>query len=171
MDSSTALLGIIVGAILGGAGKILFDYYQRIQCRNAIAAAIGAEISSIINNARLRQLPEHFRNLVPLLRGDAPPPAPWIFFDPSVDPSPVAKAHIDRIGELGPRLAARVVTFYGRQLALRTEIHILDSGVYNAEPLKAAAHIERALALWDTIVPLCDPLIADLFALSGEKPD
>jgi hypothetical protein len=61
MDAGTALLGIILGAILGGAGKNFFDYYQRDQERKSIAAAVAAEITAVLTSAEMKQMPQYFR--------------------------------------------------------------------------------------------------------------
>jgi hypothetical protein len=56
MDGTETLLGILLGAILGGGGKIFFDQYQRIQERKSVAAALAGEISGILHNAQVKGL-------------------------------------------------------------------------------------------------------------------
>jgi len=71
---------------------------------------------------------------------------------------------------LGPKQAAGVVQFYALFEAMRTEAIILARGDHDDDPVKAAKAIERALALWEQIEPSAQPLIDDLFGLSGEQP-
>jgi hypothetical protein len=171
MDPTGYIVAAIFGAILTGGFSIILNQIKERNDRRALASAVAAEISGIVNNVKTRGLDGYFRALVPLLQSDTPPAPPWAHFNAQHDSCPVYKAYLAKLGILGPHLSGRVVRFYALFEAVRTEIIILASGAYDAEPKKAAKLVERALTLWDQIEPLALPLIADLFALSGERPD
>jgi hypothetical protein len=164
------ILGIILGAILGGAGKVVFAHYERIQERNGIAAALAGEISAVLNNADLKMMPAYFAGLAVQLRGPTPPLPPWIIIDLTYEPTPIAKAYIGRIGALGPKLAQRVAHWYSLYGAVLLETKILASGMHDADPLGAARRIDGGLALWARAEADAKDLIAALMALSGEQP-
>jgi hypothetical protein len=169
-DNPLYLLTLVVVALIALAAGMLVERYRRQDDRRGIASAFAGEISGILKNAETRKLPAYFRALAPLLKSSTPPPPPWLFFDTTYEQAPVAKAYIDRVGMLGPRLAGRVVEFYHLYSAVILEVKILAAGVYNGDPLKAAGHIERTLDLWNEVQPLMRPLIAELFSVSGEQP-
>lgn len=160
------ILGIILGAILGGVGKIVFEAYKRRQDRKTVAAAIAGEISATIRNANLKQLPAYFQDLSANLKSAAPRLPPWAIYDTSVKEAPVAEAYMARLGELGPDLARRVTEWYSTMAAIRLEVKILAAGARNHDPHGAAAMIDGALALWDAAEPAGNQLMEDLIALS-----
>jgi hypothetical protein len=164
-------VGYVIAALIGLAAGVVVSQVNSVRDKRGVASAIAAEISGITNNVKGRGLDGYFRSLVPLLRSDTPPAPPWAHFNPDHQSCPVYKANVGKIGILGPHLSGRVVRFYALFEAVRTEIIILAGGAYDKEPLKAAELVERTVALWHQIAPLAPPLIADLFALSGEQPD
>ncbi|MBN9589912.1 MAG: hypothetical protein BGN85_06150 [Alphaproteobacteria bacterium 64-11] len=167
MDTGATIAGIVMGAIFAGAGKIFFDYYQRIQNRNGIASAIAGEISGIIYGAETSQHAQRFAAMAALLRSAAPPTPPWAFFDMTHKPTPVLDAYIDRIGDLGGELPARAAHFYTLLGGIRLKTKILASGYYHTNPLAAAAEIDAGLAIWAIASAEGKLLVKDLQALSG----
>jgi len=168
MDAGGTIIGIVLGAIFGGAGKILFDHYQRIRERNGIASAIAGEISAIIYGAETSQLAQAYAATATRLRTPTPPPPPWAYYDLTYKPYPVLEAYIGRVGALGGQLPARAAHFYTLLDTIRLKQKILASGFYNTNPLGAAAEIDAGLALWAIASTEGKLLVQDLYDLSGE---
>ena len=159
-------LAVLLGAILGGFMKLVFDGYQRKQDRKGVAAAIAGEISATIHSANATGLPVYFKTLSQKLKTRTPPAPPWAFYDTSAPRSPVAEAYMGRAGQLGSRLAQRVGHWHSTMGAIRLELKIVAAGAFDHNPAAAALRIDGALALWDVAEREGQRLVSDLMALS-----
>jgi hypothetical protein len=171
MDGWTALVGVVIGAVLAGGAQVVVEYYKRQDDRRGIASAVAGEVAGIIFTEQARQLSVQFSTLSVQLRAGTAPPPPWAFHDASYEATPVLQAYMSRIGSLGGKLPAEVAYFYSLYDSVRLDIKILAGGFYNNDPAAAAGHIDRAVALWRVAEPEGKKLIADLQSICGERPD
>jgi hypothetical protein len=167
-----ALTVAVAGATATGIGAIIVDLVKREQDRKGIAAAVAGEIWALIRVAEQRKIPDHFRNLVDHITRfpNNPPSPPWLHFNPSFEPTPIAKAYVDRIGHLRGDLPARVAVWYTMHGSLRTIIQILATDPSVQDPSKAHPFMQQGLMIWDRMASDGKELARDLLALSGVEP-
>jgi hypothetical protein len=167
VSGSFAILAVLLGAILGGAGRIVFDYYERIQTRRGIAAAIAGEISGILNEAVISEDVKHMRELIEWLEGPKPPTWPWIHAGAKGTDTPVQEAYVGRIGELGANAARKVAQWYALHLSACAGYESCGSEMYKDSPEGAAQELRLAMELWQRIEKDGQELVAELDVLSG----
>jgi hypothetical protein len=120
------LLGVLIGGMMGGGGIILRDYLMHRKERKALAAVINAEIRSIIEITERRGHENHFRSFLEHWeKGQWLDKRPTIVGLRSMDDAridPVADANLDKLGLLGPGLAADIIQFYTMMKGIRADL-------------------------------------------------
>ncbi len=164
------VLGVVIGAVLAGLGKLVFDLYTRAQDRKGIAAAIAGEVSGIIYATEMTKMVDSFEWLANALRSPSPPSPPWNYVDTEFKVDPVLAAYLPRIGTLGGDLPQRIAHFYNLVGTIRLKQKMMASGLWNDAPLAAADAIDSGIAIWKAAEADGRQLVSDLQAFSGIAP-
>jgi len=173
MNASGYVLAALFGAAATGLFNLILELFKRRQDRRGVASAIAGEIWGVLYSVKVRGLAEHFRKVIDWIDANDPKnPAkpPWAHYNKDADVAPTFKAYVDRLGQLGGALPARVSGWYTLFSALRTQLIVLATDPEYIEPAKAKVMIERALLMWDKLDADGRELVRDLLALTDEEP-
>jgi CRISPR/Cas system CSM-associated protein Csm2 small subunit len=106
-----AIGGAFVGGLVGGIPSYFIDRRKRADERETVACALIAEIGALLAVSRQRQYIEDVEKVVEYLK--AHPGEKYKFAVRIPDHySRVYQAHVDRLGVINPKLAAKIIEFH-----------------------------------------------------------
>ncbi len=126
MESHHFLIGLLLGALLGGVVDVAVRAYERFKEGQRIALALGAEINALVRLAEANNYIAEVNGI--LARLDDPQHGPTVvrtdFFAPQIgqDYFSTFDSVSDKIGLLKPPLGAQVVLVYSATKSLFDEI-------------------------------------------------
>ncbi len=156
-----ALIGVILGGVLGIMGPQLQVYFQDKREKKAVAAAIAAEILSLKENATRRGFEEYYESV--LMKWKKGELLDWLpdISGAADNQTPIALAYIGRIGCLKPADIADIVLFYSRFDQINGTIVLLASKYYKTIEDKIRV-VESELKLSKENFQLADEIVCRL---------
>ena len=166
-ETLPTLVAVVVGGLMATLGSFAVRHWERSRNRKGVAAAIGAEIASILSIAERRGYEAHFQShLDDWKAGRRLDKHPGIYgaehFAERGDP--VFDANASQIGELGPELSKDVTRFYASLRGIRDDIAELSAERVQDIETRSAI-VEDLLELWRETVRLGEDLIERLRAV------
>ena len=163
-ETLQTLAAVVVGGLLATLGSFAERQWERARNRKGVAAAISAEIASILSIAERRGHEAHFQAHLDNWRaGKQLDKHPGIYgaehFVARGDP--IFDANAVKIGELGPGLSEDVTRFYAALRGIRDDIAELSTERVQAVEARIAI-VEDDLALWQETKQLGEDLIVRL---------
>ena len=149
------LLGVLIGGLMGGGGLILRDHLAFRKEQKALAAAISAEIRSMIEIAKRRDHEAHFRSYLDHWeqgqRVDDRPTIVGLRTMEDAQRDQVADANLDKLGLLGADIAADVVRFYTMVKGIRADLVNISTEPRVEQCIKL---LKEDLDLWEDVKSL-----------------
>ena len=115
-----ALVGVVVGGVIGISGSVVLQLWEDRRRRRALAGASAAEIGAICAIARRRRYLEHLERLLEAVRESQQPG--WMAVKITHDYMTIYHSNANAIGLLPPELACDVAQFYTQVKALMEDV-------------------------------------------------
>jgi len=160
------LLGVIIGALIGGLSNVFLEAYKRCRDKKAVASLLAGEISGILTMTEIRGYKSLYERLLDRLEQGEDIPTPDILGgQPSLDPG--IQASLDKIGLLSQDFPERLALFYQQLSGIRLDIRRLAEGKYDGRLDRKIALIREDLSLWNKTEKLGNALVVDLRKEAG----
>lgn len=159
------------GAVIGGLAAIGAGWFERRQewryAKKGLASAVAAEIGAVLDTIERRDFVNYFSEILSAWkRGERLEETPGFVDNTPNDLSRVFSHNMDKIGMLGPAIAADTVRFYTFLEAIQTDLLALSAG--NVEDLDGRITLlEEDLDLWRETEAIGKRLITELPRISS----
>ena len=162
MEALWTLAGVFFGGAIGIGGNLIDRWRQRVVERRGVAAAIAAEIESVIHLTDVRGYVESYQGWIDTWKkGERLDIRPASFVDvPAQEAFPVACANLNAVGHLGPELARDVTKFYNTTSSVRLDLVSVSDPKRPVD--ECTSIIEEALTMWRDAEPLGRDLVRRL---------
>jgi hypothetical protein len=149
-----ALLGVIIGGIIGVTGSVVgplcLAYVQRRAERKNLACALAAEIAALIDIVERRQYIAGLRQLIEVARNNQDLNGAFFYqFSVRRNPLAVYDANLSRIGLLKPTLSVRIARFYAQASAILEDIADFREGRIPEGRDDSVRRLEELLQLFE----------------------
>ena len=148
-------------AIIGG---VINEIYKRHQNRIAVAAAMHAEISALVEITTANNTVQEWTKIAAILVAGNNIPIPPIFV-PEPTEGPVFNAYVNKFGFLAPNDAKDIILFYQNLIGIRILLRNLVSGAWEASPNAAAIkaiQVQTGLQFWQQCATITQRLLPSL---------
>lgn len=163
MEVPSALLGVVIGAILGGLSNVGLEIYKRHRDKKTIASLLAGELSSLLDMTDKRNYKALYKDILVRLEEGGDVAMPDVLGDyPSLDPG--LEKVLVKVGMLPGDLPERIARFYQQLGGVRLDMKRLGQQTCQGNP---AVILREDLSLWEDTEQLGRQLVADLRKTAG----
>jgi hypothetical protein len=156
-----ALLAAVIGGLLAMVGTFAAKWWERRQEARAVRAAFAAEISALVEIARVRKHDETMRNWIE--RWEKGEDHKATFHGAPRERDPVFSKNVDKIGLLGDD-AADVIKLYTQLEALRVQFRAIEDGrLDDFDFRRRIEYVKKALAIYEALIREAEPIARRLY--------
>jgi len=148
-----ALIGVIIGGVIGVAGSVAgplcLDIFRRRAERTNLTSALAGEISALIGIVQRRGYIESLRSLIQIARTSPVDGSYFYYFSVRRNPFPVYDANLSRIGLLESPLPMNIARFYSQSSSILEDIADFREGRLSQDRDESVRRLEELLQLFE----------------------
>jgi|HubBroStandDraft_6_1064221.scaffolds.fasta_scaffold74300_3 hypothetical protein len=147
--AATELIGVVIGGLLGLAGSVIPQFWDKRRARQSAKAICRAYVAGILRMDEIRHHGELYKKNLADLRSGATQ-SMMVIYGAEDTNDEMQSALIGHVGLLSPDVARDMVIFCNMLDGLRVDLKAMSSGAMDDIPVSDKIRIlENDLRMWD----------------------